>query len=107
MATAITVFGAFRLAAGKTEQDLLDASDVFEREFVSRQPGILRREIVRKNANEYLDIVQFRSREDMERVVELEKAFPACHAFFAVMDMSEADAACMEVYASLATYPKA
>lgn len=107
MTTAITVFAPFKLAAGKTEKDLLDASDTFERDFVSTQPGVLRREIVRKSEGQYIDIVQFRSHEDMQRVMELEKDSPVCHAFFAVMDMSKANEGNIEAHASLATYSKA
>jgi hypothetical protein len=52
----------------------------------------------------YLDIVQFRSREDMDEVMKLEMESEVYHAFFAVMDLSaEADA---EIITSLATYDK-
>lgn len=107
MTTAITVFAPFKLAAGKTEKDLLDASDLFERDFVSTQPGVLRREIVRKGEGQYVDIVQFASHEEMQRVMELEKDSPVCHAFFAVMDMSEVNEGAIEVATSLATYSRA
>jgi hypothetical protein len=107
MTTAITVFAPFKLAAGKTETDLLKASDTFERDFVSTQPGVLRREIDRKSEGRYIDIVQLRSHADMQRVVELEKDSPVCRAFFAVMDMSQADEGDLEVLASLATYSRA
>lgn len=107
MTQIITVLAPFTLAGGKTEADLLDASAIFQRDFVSGQPAILRREIVRKGEGRYLDIVQFRSREDMARVMELEQESPACHMFFAVIDMSEADAGSMEAYVSLASYPGA
>lgn len=101
----LTVFARFRLAPGKTEQDLIAASDVFERDFVSQHPGVLRRELVRKGDGHYMDVVQFRSQKDMDSVMEAERTSPVCHAFFAVMDMSEGDAA-VEVCASVATYAR-
>lgn len=104
MNKTITVFAPIRLAQGKTEADLLAASDNFERGFASAQPGVLRRELVRKSDGTYLDIVQFRSREDMDVVMKLEMESEVCHAYFAVMDMSaEAD---LDIVTSLATYDK-
>ena len=38
MKTPITVLAPIKLAAGKTEADLLAASDRFQEEFVSNQP---------------------------------------------------------------------
>ncbi|MEN0652674.1 MULTISPECIES: hypothetical protein [Hyphobacterium] len=99
----VTVLAPFRLAPGKTEQDLIAASSVFDRDFVSRQPGVLRRELLRKTDGSYIDVVQFRSQEDMEEVVGAEMASEVCHAFFAVMDISEGGGR-HEVCASLATY---
>ena len=50
MKTPITVLAPIKLATGKTEADLLAASDRFQEEFVSNQPGVLRRELVRKGS---------------------------------------------------------
>ncbi len=102
----VTVFAPIRLAQGKTEADLLAASAVFQREFVDLEPGVLRRELVRKPDGSYLDIVQFRSAQDYEEVTRKEMQSPVCAAFFAVMDMStaEADMAAMEVMTSLESH---
>jgi hypothetical protein len=106
MSAPVTVLAPIKLAAGKTEDDLLKASHLFEKNFASGQPGILRRELVKKGEGEYIDIVQFRSSQDMEEVIAKEQESEACHAFFAVMDidMEEADDSQIEVYQSLATY---
>ncbi len=105
MTTPITVLAPIKLATGKTEADLLAASERFQREFVNDQPGVIRRELVRKGDGTYLDIVQFRSMKDAEEIMELEKESAACHAFFAVMDMDSADESDGEVFhQSLATY---
>jgi general stress protein 26 len=108
LSQAITVLALIRLAAGKTERDLLKASDIVERDLVSKQPGVRQREMVRKVDGGYLDIVQFRSQADMDKVVALEMESPVCHQFFAVMDMdiAVAGAAEIETCASLATCPK-
>ncbi len=101
----ITVIAPIKLAEGKTEEDLLAASEVFQRDVVSHQPGVLRRELVRKSDGTYLDIVQFRSMKDAEKMMELGKESTGCREFFAVMDMDSADASLGEmVHQSLATY---
>jgi hypothetical protein len=102
--TAITVLASIKLAVGKTEADLLTASGIFEKEFVSKEAGVVRRELVRKGDNEYIDIVQFRSRKDMEEVMEKEKTNSACHDFFSVMDLENMDDSQIVVYPSIATY---
>lgn len=107
MTNPITVLAPIKLAAGKTEADLLAASDRFQKEFAGAQPGLLRRELVRKSEGEYLDIIQFRSMEDAEDIIEKEKKSAACHAFFSVMDMdmeTSDTTAGVSFYQSLATY---
>ena len=44
----VTVLAPIKLAAGKSEADLLAASKIFQEEFVAHEPGVLRRELVRK-----------------------------------------------------------
>ncbi|MCF6300328.1 MAG: hypothetical protein L3J52_04310 [Proteobacteria bacterium] len=105
MTTPITVLAPIKLAKGKSEADLIKASDKFENEFISKQPGVIRRELIRTGDGKYLYIVQFRSKEDAEDIIEKEKESPACHAFFAVMDMDGADDSEIDFYPSLATYP--
>ena len=105
MANPVTVLAPIKLAAGKTEADILTASAMFQKEFVDSQPGILRRELVRKSDGTYLDIVQFRSMEDAMAVMEKEKESAACHAFFSVMDLgAEDESGNFEFYQSLETY---
>ena len=104
MTTAITVLASIKLAVGKTEEDLLTASNIFEKKFVSKQSGIVRRELVRKSNNEYIDIVQFRNMKDMEKVMEEEKTNSACHDFFSVMDLENMDESQIVVCPSIATY---
>ncbi|MBO9407860.1 PhzF family phenazine biosynthesis protein [Shimia sp. R9_1] len=101
----VTVLAPIKLAEGKTEADLLAASAVFQRDFVAHEPGILRRELVRKPDGTYLDIVQFRSHEDYQDVVKKEMESPVCAMFFSVMDLSDFDPdAEMDVYISLETH---
>jgi hypothetical protein len=103
----VTVLAPIKLAAGKTEADLLAASDRFQKEFADALPGLIRRELVCTGDGEYLDIVQFRSVEDAKAIIEKEKESAACHAFFSVMDTDATDAAgSVDFYPSLATYSR-
>jgi len=107
MQNPVTILAPIKLAAGKTEADLLSASEKFQSEFVSKEPGVIRRELVRTPDGNYMDIVQFRSAEDVADITEKEKKSDVCHAFFAVMDFSDMDMdAGMDIYPSLATYTR-
>ncbi len=101
----VTVLAPIKLGEGKTEADLLAASQIFQRDFVAHEAGVLRRELVRKPDGTYLDIVQFRSHEDYLDVVKKEMESPVCAAFFSVMDLSDFDPdAEMEINISLETH---
>lgn len=105
MANPVTVLAPIKLAAGKSEADLLAASARFQMEFVNFEPGILRRELVRKGDGTYIDIVQFSSQEAALAVIEKERESVACHAFFSVMEMDAGDEAdSIDFYQSLETY---
>ena len=105
MSNPVTILAPIILAPGKTEADLLTASAIFQREFVSFQPEVLRRELIRKNDGTYLDIIQFRSEADAVIFMEREKESSACTNFFSVMDMSATDETDgIELYQSLETY---
>ncbi len=102
----ITVLAPFRLAEGISEADLLNGSDTFQAEFVDKEPGVLRRELVAKEDGSYLDIIQFRSQEDALKVMEKEKTCSICHHFFSLLkmnDSSEAESG-MPFYSTLAVY---
>jgi hypothetical protein len=76
----------FRLKPGVSQENLLGASEEFERSFVDGQPAIHRRILVQRADGGYADIVFFSNREAMERVLEAEQNSDACAAFFSIMD---------------------
>jgi hypothetical protein len=83
------VFAPIRLKPGVDEAALIAASDAFERDFVSRQKGIIRRHLLRAGDGSYADLVLFESREAADRVVAAEMSSPACAAFFSLMAIDE------------------
>ena len=64
------------------EGKLLDASELFQRNFVDKQPGILRRILLRAKNGGYADLVFFESKEHADRVAEAEATSEHCQALF-------------------------
>ncbi len=84
----VTFIAPIKLAPGITEEQFLEASERFQNEFVSLEPGVLRRELIRKGDGLFADIVLFRSAADADQVIEKERESEVCGAFFSLMDMS-------------------
>lgn len=75
-----------KLAAGKTEDDLATASDAFQAEFLTGQDGFISRHLVRRAAGEFLDIIQWESREQADAVFERAQKSEAAGQYFSVME---------------------
>ena len=90
----------FRLAAGVTEHDLVEASDDFQEEFVRHQDGIVRRVLVRDGETGFADVVFFEDEAAIERVVQAEQSSEACARFFSLMDVEDQH----RVYEVIKTY---
>jgi hypothetical protein len=94
-----------RLAPGVSEAELIAASDAFQADFLARQPGFVRRELLRASAGEYADLVHWRSAADASAVMALAASSPACAAYFGVMAMDSGDpSAGVSHFLSLARY---
>lgn len=78
------------LGPGRTEADLVAASDASSP--LADQPGFMRRELVRGEGGEFYDIVLWQSDADGAAVMEKAMSSAPCLAYFAVMDMENADA---------------
>jgi hypothetical protein len=74
-----------QLKEGVDEAQLLEASDAFQRNFVSHQQGIIRRILVKAKHGGYADIVFFESKEDADRVAEAEATSEHCAALFQLL----------------------
>lgn len=102
---AIVELATVKLAAGKTEADLLAASNAFQTGFLSAQPGFMRRELVRKKNGEYVDVIHWRSQADADAVMAKAPSSPAVQAFFSVMDVDPSQPETgVEHCASIAVY---
>ena len=76
------------LAPGKTEADLLVASDKFQTEFLAAQPGFIERDLVRMEDGRYADVVRWESMEVAAAIMEKAANSPACQGYFSVMEMN-------------------
>lgn len=104
MSKPVTILAPIKLAPGVTEADLLAASKAFQDEFVSTEPSIIRRELIKKSDSDYMDIVQFSDEKSVYEIMEKEQSHPACQAFFALMSFTEEELANpMPIYQSLST----
>ena len=86
-----------QLKDGLSESALVAASDAFQDAFVNRQPGVLKRLLLRAQDGGYADLVFFASKEAAELVVEAELKSEACLEYFKVMNIPEGASADADV----------
>jgi hypothetical protein len=97
---------AAKLKEGVDEAKLLEASDEFQKNFVSKQEGILRRILVRAKHGGYADLVFFESKEHADRVAQAEATSEHCLALFQLLEPTDPAAPDMGVlsFETLKTY---
>ncbi len=74
-----------KLKDGFDEKTLLAASDAFQASFVGKQAGIMKRVLLRGKHGGYADLVFFESKEDADRIAEIEETSQECLEFFRIM----------------------
>ena len=74
-----------QLKEGIDEAKLLESSEVFQRNFVSKQQGVLRRILVKAKHGGYADLVFFESKDAADRVAEAEAPSEHCLALFQIL----------------------
>lgn len=83
------ILAPIQLKDGLGEKTLVEASDAFQAAFAGRQPGILKRLLLRAQDGSYADLVLFESKDAAERVIEAELKSEACHDHFKIMEVPE------------------
>jgi hypothetical protein len=74
-----------KLAAGRTEAELISASNQFQK-FLAEQPGYLGRDLVRAADGSYADVVRWASRKDADTVGEKVSTSVDCQTYFSLME---------------------
>jgi heme-degrading monooxygenase HmoA len=78
----------FHLAADTDESAFLDADKRVQTEFLSNQPGFLRRTTARGHDGEWLVVVLWNSENDADSCMSRSDGHPATMAFTALLDGS-------------------
>lgn len=89
---AIVEWAPFTLAPGATEAQLLDAAREIQSGFLERQPGFLRRELLRGKDGGFVDILHWRDQASVDAAMQTAMTNPACAAYFACMATTDAPA---------------
>jgi len=84
-------FAPFELAPGASEAELLDASEALQSDFLDRQDGFIKRELVRRDDRNWIDIVYWRDREAVERAMKNAVESPVCFRYFQLMAGADHD----------------
>ena len=75
----------FTVVAGTDEATLLAAADLVQTEFLSQQPGFIKRELLKGHNNQWVDIVYWNSRAAAEQAARKAATSPVCYQYFALM----------------------
>lgn len=94
----------FELAEGVEESQLLEISEELQREFLAKQKGFIRRELLKAGDRKYVDLVWWKSKQDAEEVMETVMKSPVCLRYFQCMVTVEDPAAAMSYYSLVKTY---
>ena len=70
-----------------TDQQLMLAADKVNIEFLSQQPGFVKRQLVKKNATDYADIVHWLSVVDAGNAAAKVQNCSVCGEYFELMNM--------------------
>lgn len=72
-----------------TDQQLVKAADTVNDEFISKQPGFIKRELVKKSATEYADIIHWSSKALALAAGNKVADCQPCIGYFMLMDMEQ------------------
>lgn len=81
----IVELAPFILKNGITEVSLLEASETLQKEFLVKQTGFIKRELVKKHIDEYIDIVYWDSQENADKASQNAMNSPICLSYFHLM----------------------
>ena len=85
MANVTIEWAPFRLVDSADEARLVRASDALQAGFLSRQPGFLRRELLKGQDGQWVDLVYWESEEAAARAMQEAASSPACFEYFQLM----------------------
>lgn len=87
----IVEWAPFELAEGFDEKMLLQASKALQKDFLSKQKGFIRRELLRGKGKQWVDLVYWQSRDDAEQAVKNAAESAVCRNYFQCMLAADHD----------------
>lgn len=75
----------FELVDGVQEPDLFAASQALQSEFLERQLGFVRRELVQVGERQWGDLVYWQDQTAAEKAMESAASSPVCYRYFQLM----------------------
>jgi len=84
-------FAPFTLADGVDNASLWAASDTLQAEFLSQQPGFVKRDLLKSADGKWVDVIYWESMESVEQAMQNAPGNPAALKYFQLMSSSEQD----------------
>ena len=99
----------FRLKPDVDQATLMAASEALQRDFLAKQPGFVRRELLRAADGQWVDLVYWESAAAAEQVMQAVAESPVCQEYFHLMIGADASdpAAGVQHYGIVGRYEKA
>lgn len=91
MTGRILEWAPFRLKGDVDEAALLAASERLQRDFLSRQQGFVRRELIKRAEGAYTDLLWWDSFAASQAAMKTAASSPAANAYASLMDCRERD----------------
>ncbi len=88
----VVEWAPFNTREGVGEPALLAASERLQREFLAKQDGFVRRELIKGGERAYVDLVWWSSQETAEAAMAKVMASAICRDYFAMMEPPQAEA---------------
>jgi hypothetical protein len=85
MATVTIEWAPFTLVNATDEARLLSASDALQRDFLSKQPGFVRRELLKGRDGQWVDLVYWESDEAAAEAMRRATGSVVCTEYFQLM----------------------
>jgi hypothetical protein len=102
---SITIeWAPFRARPGVTDDDVRAAAAAIQGEFLARQPGFLRRELLRAADGGYVDLLWWKDAASAEAAMSKVGDSPACARYFALMAGDPSDPSAVQHLTRVASY---
>ncbi|QDU10001.1 hypothetical protein [Gimesia aquarii] len=86
----IVEWAPFTLAEGISEPALLKASEALQEGFLRKQKGFLRRDLLKREGRQWVDVIHWASNEDASSAMQAVNESTSCQAYFQLMENIEA-----------------